>query len=110
MERVQGKIEGPFFVDRDLAVHGMITEHATVRAGFALALHGMVTGDLVVEAGARATIHGMVNGAVINNGGHVEIFGMVDSVRDRSPLAVTVIAPNARVRDQQSGNATTIEM
>lgn len=105
MDSVQGKIEGPFFIDRDLAVHGMITELATVRSGCTLVLHGMVTGDLVVEAGARATIHGMVNGTVMNDGGHVEIFGMVDSVCDRSPTALTVIAPNARVRAQPRANA-----
>ena len=77
MEVHGGKIEGPFTVDRDLTIHGMVTS------------------DLVVEPGAHATVHGTVNGTVINQGGHVQIHGMVGAVADTSPSSRTVIAHEA---------------
>ena len=101
MRQLYGKIEGPFLIDKDLEMHGMITVSALVRGGVRFILLGMVTGDLTVERGACAIIHGTVNGVVINHGGHVEIFGAVDAVADRSPQAVTVIDPAARVKGLQ---------
>ena len=101
MRKLDGKIEGPFSIDEDLAMHGMITVSALVRSGVKFILHGMITGDLTVEPGARVIIHGAVNGVVINDGGRVEIFGIVDAVVDRSPQAVTVIDPAAQIKGQQ---------
>lgn len=82
MEIIRDKIEGPFIIDRDMRVHGMITVEATVEAGCTLYLHGMVTGNLIVKAGATAIVNGMVNGTVQNEGGQVEIYGKVDRVVD----------------------------
>lgn len=100
MEIHGGKIEGPFTIDRDLTIHGMVVGRTTVRSGCKLVLHGMVTSDLVIEPGAYAMVHGTVNGTVINNGGNVEIHGTVDAVADTSPAARTVIAHGALVRSQ----------
>lgn len=97
MEVHGGKIEGPFAIDRDLTIHGMVAGHATVRSGCRLVLNGMVTSDLIIEPGAHATVHGMVNGTVINQGGHVEIHGMVGAVADTAPSSRTVIAHGAVV-------------
>ena len=101
MRKLDGKIEGPFCIEEDTAMHGMITVGAVVRGGVKLVLHGMVTGDLMVESNARVVIHGMVNGVVINDGGRVEIFGTVDAVADRSPDAITIIDPVAHVRGRR---------
>lgn len=98
MEVHHGKIEGPFVVDRDMTVHGMITVAAIVESGCTLRLHGMVTGDLTVRPGATAYVHGMVNGTVLNEGGGVEVYGTVDRVIDAN-AATTFIHPNARVRE-----------
>lgn len=100
MEAHGGKIEGPFTVDRDLTIHGMIAGHATVRSGCKLVLHGMVTSDLLVEPDAHATVHGKVNGTVINQGGLVEIHGMVGAVVDTLPSSRTVIAHGAVITRQ----------
>lgn len=82
MDVIHDKIEGPFVIDRDLRIHGMITKQATVASGRTLHLHGMVTGDLIVRPGATAIIHGMVNGTVRNEGGQVEIYGKADRIVD----------------------------
>jgi len=97
METLHGKTDGPFVVDRDLALHGMVTVSASVKDGCTFIVHGMVTGDLLVEPGGRAVIHGMVNGAVINHG-YVEIHGWVDEVFDRERDAQTILMPSARIR------------
>lgn len=99
MRNEYGKVNGPLAVESDLVMYGMIIEGATVRSGATLTLHGMITGDLIVELGAAAIIYGMVNGTVINNGGRVEILGMVDSVAS-GPGASTVVHSGAVVRDQ----------
>lgn len=98
MRAVHENIDGPFGIDEDLAVYGLVTVGATLRAGFKLILHGTIAGDLTIEPGARAIIHGTVAGRVRNEGGRAEIFGMVDAVEDLSPDAATVIDPAAHVR------------
>lgn len=101
MREVHGEIAGPVSLEEDSAVRGTIVGGATVRSGVVLVLHGLVTGDLVIEAKARAVIHGTVNGTIVNDGGRVEIFGTADATFDRSPQAVTVIDPVARVRTRK---------
>ena len=61
-------------------------------------LHGMITGDLVIEAGATATIHGTVNGVVRNQGGHVEIWGVVDDIIGPATVKDGAIIKNQRQR------------
>jgi len=96
---MKGVINGPVVIDRDEAIRGMVAGSIIVRSGGALSLHGMVNGDVTIELGGRAIIHGMVNGAVVNQGGHVEVHGMVDAVRD-APGARTMIAGGALVRQR----------
>lgn len=88
MEEERGKIEGPFVLDHDLELRGMVTDRLTVKSGVVLILRGMVTGDLIVEAGARADVHGMVNGTVFNEGGEVTIWGKVDRLAGPYPCSV----------------------
>lgn len=96
MQIIRDKIEGPFIIDRDMRVNGMITVEATVEAGSTLYLHGMVTGDLIVKPGATAIVHGMVNGTVRNEGGQVEIYGKADRVADTGSTR-THIDPKAAI-------------
>lgn len=103
MKAVHDSIEGPFAIGEDLAVYGLITQGATLQGGVKLILHGTIAGDLIIERGARAIIHGTVAGRVCNDGGHAEIFGMVDAVENLSPDAATIIDPAAHVRRGRAG-------
>lgn len=69
-----------------------------------LELTGMITGDLDIEVGARAIVRGTVNGTVCNHGGHVEIFGSVGAVVDRSPEAQTIVDAEALIGGRQLGS------
>ena len=80
MRAVHDTIEGPFAIQEDLAVYGLITQGATLCEGVKLILHGTIAGDLTVEPGSRAIIHGTVEGRIYNKGGRVEMFGMADAV------------------------------
>ena len=55
MKAVHDKIEGPFAIEEDLALYGMVIGSATLRSGIKLILHGTIAGDLILEPGARAT-------------------------------------------------------
>ena len=77
MRTEHGKIEGNQTVKDELKLHGMIVGNAEVLAGGTLYLHGMIMGDLVVEVGGNVILHGMVLGNVTNNGGTMEIYGMI---------------------------------
>lgn len=85
MRAVHENIEGPFDIEEDLAVYGLITAGATLRAGVRLVLHGTIAGDLMVEADARATIYGTVAGHILNHGGKVEVFGLTQGVENVAP-------------------------
>ena len=78
MQIIRDKIEGPFIIDRDMRVNGMITVEATV------------------EAGSTLYLHGMVNGTVRNEGGQVEIYGKADRVADTGSTR-THIDPKAAI-------------
>ncbi|EQB29840.1 hypothetical protein M529_22700 [Sphingobium ummariense RL-3] len=98
LRAVHENIEGPFAIGEDLAVYGLVTAGATLRSGVKLILHGTIAGDLVIEPGSRAIIHGTVAGRIRNEGGRVEVFGMVDAVENLSPDAASIIDPAAHVR------------
>ncbi len=97
MRAVHDTIEGPFAIQEDLAVYGLITQGATLCEGIKLVLHGTIAGDLTVEPGSRAIIHGTVAGRIYNKGGRVEMFGMADAVENLSPDAATIIDAAAHI-------------
>jgi hypothetical protein len=82
MQTLQGKIDGPFIVDRDLDVHGTIVGDAFVRPNTTLHLRGMITGNLTIEKGATALIYGTVDGRIRKIGGTVVIIHPQASGRD----------------------------
>ena len=91
---------GDLTLNEDLQLRGLISGTVTVPDGIHLEVDGMIAGDLIVQQGGRATIRGMVNGIVQNDGGEVDIFGMVDSVRDLGE-GKTRIDGGAVIRDQE---------
>ncbi len=98
MKALHEKIDGPFAIEEDVALYGMVVGNATLCRGVRFILHGTIAGNLTVEVGARAIIHGTVAGRVYNDGGRVEIFGLVDAVENLSPSAETIIDASAHVR------------
>jgi hypothetical protein len=82
MQTMQGKIEGPFTVNRDLDIHGTIVGDALVRTNTTLHLRGVITGNLTIEKGASAIIFGTVDGRIHKLGGTVVIFHPQRNGRD----------------------------
>lgn len=99
MRQLQGKIEGPFSVEEDAALHGMITTGAIVRKGVVFHIHGMITGDLTVESGAEAIVHGMVNSTIWNHG-QVVIYGAIDALVNSGPESFSVVERGALIRNE----------
>src|SRR3546814_1111566 len=90
MRAVHDKIEGPFAIEENIALYGMVAGDATLHRGIRFILHGTITGNLTIETGARAIIHGTVAGRIYNEGGRVEIFGIADAVANGSRDAITI--------------------
>lgn len=80
MKAVHEKIDGPFAIEEDIA------------------LYGMVAGDVTLHRGIRFILHGTIAGRIYNEGGRVEIFGIADAVANGSRDAITIIDPAAHVR------------
>src|SRR3546814_21136795 len=66
MRAVHDKIEGPFAIEENIALYGMVAGDATLYRGIRFILHGTITGNLTIETGARAIIHGTVAGRIYN--------------------------------------------
>ena len=77
MKTESGKIEGDYRVTGPFQLNGMATGNVTVEGGGVFHLNGTVVGTLTVEAGGAAIVRGTVGGNVVNDGGSVEIFGVV---------------------------------
>jgi cytoskeletal protein CcmA (bactofilin family) len=76
-----GTTPGPVTVTEDATIDGVVIGDVFVTKDMHLELRGVVVGDLIIEEGGAAVVHGTVQGAVINQGGEVEIYGAVQSVR-----------------------------
>jgi hypothetical protein len=100
MQQLRGKIEGPFSVEEDSSLQGMITGGTLVRQGVLFHLHGTIVGDLTVEDGARAIVHGTVNGT-IHNYGDVTIYGTIDALANRGPASRSVVDERAIIRNSK---------
>ena len=92
MQDFHGMHTGDLRLENDMDLYGMVVGNVVVPTGKYLILHGMITGDLKIESGARMVVHGMVQGAVLNLGGDVTIFGMVEIVDDQGPTKTKIMA------------------
>ncbi len=77
MRVIVDKIEGDTVIDEDTQLNGMIVGKTTVAEGVQLALNGMVVGNLVAKKDSVVYLYGMVVGDVINEGGKLEVRGMI---------------------------------
>ena len=93
-----GKIEGSIHLDYDLTLHGIVTGDVFVAKGSVFVLHGICSQNLVVDKSSQAYLHGIVNGNVHNNGGVLEIYGIVNGYVNTSEDGKTFIATTAVLR------------
>lgn len=73
----RGQIVGPCIISEDTEFHGQITDDTTVNPGVTMIIHGQIAGDLIVSEQSNVILHGQVCGNVINNGGNLEVYGMI---------------------------------
>lgn len=77
----------------------MVIGDVHVAAGGRLVLHGQVTGSLSVGVGGSAVVYGMVAGSVVNEGGDVEVLGMIGSLIEQA--GTTRVGAAAVITGQQ---------
>ena len=97
MNDTNEKIMGDYSVNENLRFRGQIVGTATVQADITLILEGQITKNLILQKDSTAYLHGTVSGDVINNGGHLEVFGVINgSLVEKG--GITVIDSNAIVK------------
>ncbi|EIZ0312397.1 hypothetical protein MNO15_004664 [Vibrio parahaemolyticus] len=77
MQVEHGKIEGDVEITGEFQMHGMFTGNVVVKAGGSLMLHGMATKSVTLESGSFVNVFGIVSGDVTNNGGRLQVSGIV---------------------------------
>jgi hypothetical protein len=96
----RGKIDGDLHVADGLDLFGMVTGNLTVSAGGMAVIYGMVLGNLIVRPRGEAILQGMICGNAVNEGGTLEIQGMVVGSLDASE-GTTMVADGAVIRGQE---------
>ena len=97
MRTEYGQIEGDLSVSDHLALYGLCAGDITVEAGGALHLYGMCAGNVNVKKGGCAVVYGLCTGDAINDGGDLEVRGMV--IGDITKHGgTTTILPGAKIR------------
>jgi hypothetical protein len=71
-------------------VDGVVDGDAVVSAGTSLCLNGMITGNLTIEPDASCELRGTVIGSVINAGGDLQVFGLIQGSLVRQSGRTTV--------------------
>ena len=97
MRSENGQIEGDLYLDDELQLYGQVTGKTVVEHGGVLHLFGRCTHGLIVKAGGKAVIHGMVSGSVRNEGGYLEVQGMVIGRITTISQGETIIGHSATV-------------
>jgi cytoskeletal protein CcmA (bactofilin family) len=96
MKVIVDKIDGNLLVNEDTQLNGMVIGNVSVEENKTLQLNGMVFGEIVIKPTATVYLNGIVNGRVINGGGHLEIFGIVNGAVVKQK-GETIISPEARI-------------
>ena len=82
MHTVNNAVRGPTIVRRDTRLNGVVEGDVTVPTGVTLELNGTIKGNLMACKGSHAVINGVVRGRIFDEGGTVEIYGLVGTVRE----------------------------
>ena len=81
MRSIDGEISGPTIVRQDTRLNGSVRGDVTVPPGVHLELNGTIRGNLLACKGSRTVIHGVVLGRIFDEGGQVEVYGLVGRQR-----------------------------
>jgi len=92
MQVVHGRLDAPLFVDSTLEVCGTAAGPLRVGPTGVLVLRGVCEGDVVLDVHARAEIWGIVRGNLINRGGELCVFGIVEGYVQRTSGKTAVSA------------------
>lgn len=98
MKTIKHKIMADTVLDEDTLLEGMIVGSTTVSENRKLRLYGDIIGNLSVRKGSDVLLYGTVNGNIKNEGGHLEILGIVNGKIDTLG-GTTHIDPNAIILD-----------
>ncbi|PID03614.1 hypothetical protein CSV67_02945 [Sporosarcina sp. P2] len=78
MRVLNGKIENDVQISEDTRLSGMIVGKVVVAENNVFLISGMVVGDLLLRSNSSVKINGTINGDVINSGGHLEVYGIIN--------------------------------
>ncbi|KIL46946.1 hypothetical protein KP77_25150 [Jeotgalibacillus alimentarius] len=78
MKEIEGKIEDNIEIEEDTVLRGMIVGDVQVIGSAEFILSGMVVGDITLYENTNVYIRGTVSGDVINKGGSLEVYGVID--------------------------------
>jgi len=56
---------------------GIVNGNARVKSGSNLEVKGIINGDIFIETGSKVLVSGIVDGRVVNDGGDVELTGII---------------------------------
>lgn len=78
MVEIREKIENDVTIKEDTVLKGMIVGNVNVIEYTEFHLRGTVVGNLNINENTLVILRGTVNGDVVNNGGKLEIYGMIN--------------------------------
>ncbi|TYS57728.1 hypothetical protein FZC74_14965 [Sutcliffiella horikoshii] len=78
MKVVRDKIERNIMLTENLILHGMIVGNVSISEDVEFFLHGTVIGNLTINKKSIVHLHGTVNGDVVNVGGTLKVYGMIN--------------------------------
>lgn len=90
-------IQESIIVDDEEVLVGRTTDTIVVTNGGKLTVLGLVTKDIIIEPGGMVYIYGVVMQNIINQGGDLEVYGIVAGYVYSSPEGDTYIDPDALV-------------
>lgn len=98
MQEITGKHNQDFSFDYSVVIKGQANGNVAVVDGGILIIRGQLNGNLTIHEESEVVIHGQINGDVINNGGNLEVFGMINGrlFRERGN---TFIDENAFIKE-----------
>jgi len=64
----------------DSQLLGIIYGNVIVSSGVSFQLDGIVSGNVTIQEGASVVVNGIVEGSIINDGGTLEISGIVKDI------------------------------
>lgn len=78
MIEINDEHKGSLTLTQDTNVRGIVTGDVIVTPNVSAIISGIVNGQVLVGKDSRARVSGIVNKQVVNDGGYVEVSGIVN--------------------------------